>query len=107
MTEDMEVFSVVKRNPTRQVDADNLPPIIIENDGRMFFVDPSPTVGEILKTVAGLLVLTLGVFVGSLGALFALVTNPVNTTILAFCTATPAALVATFMLKGEKTNGRK
>lgn len=107
MTEDMEAFSVVKRNPTRKVDADNLPPIIIENDGRMFFVDPTPTVGDILKTVAGLLVLTLGVFFGILGVVYALVTNTVNATILAFCTAAPVALVAMLILNGEKTNGHK
>lgn len=102
MDEDMQVFNMVKRNPTRKVDADNLPPIVIDQEGRLFFTDPTPTVADIMKTAAGLLVLAFGLFIGVLGAVAALATGTANATVLTYCAIGPMSVAAIINLKGEK-----
>lgn len=102
--EDAEVFRLVKRNPTRKVDADTLPPVAMGKDGKLFFTDPTPTLGDTIQAIGGIVLLVLGVFLGVSGVVCALVAGLVNANVLVYCVVGIMSTLAIISLKGEKKN---
>lgn len=102
--EDAEVFSIVKSNPGRKVDANALTPIALGNDGKLFFTDPPPSKSEMVMAVLGLVGLAFGVLLGVISVVLVLVVPATDPRILSFCVMGVIALVAIINLKGEKKN---
>lgn len=67
-TQDNEVIAMVNNNPARKVDLDTIPPIIIAEDGRMYFMDTAPTLRETFGTILTVLVMGYGILSAILGA---------------------------------------
>lgn len=102
--EDNEVFRLVKRNPTRKVDADLLPPIAMGKDGKLFFLDPTPTLSDTIQAIIGIILLVLGVFIGIFGVVYILATGSANINVLLYCVIGIMSTFAIISLKGEKKN---
>lgn len=62
---DLEVFGLVKNNPSRKVNAEALPPVVLEMDGTMHFMIPPrrDTVGGL-----GLVAIATAVLAAGIGA---------------------------------------
>ena len=98
--QDAEVFAMVKGNPGRKVDANTLPPIAMDNDGKLFFTDPAPTKSEIAMAVCTVLTFLLAVVV----AVVALAVPAADPRLLSFCTVSIASMMIFTNMKGEKKN---
>lgn len=109
--QDAEVIAMVNNNPNCKVNLDTLPPIVMAEDGRLYFMDTTPTPWETFKNVLTVLVVGWAILCAILGA-FALVfclaaELPVPISILRNCTggilAAALALSAYRGTANEKT----
>lgn len=105
--EDQEVFAIVTRNPSRKVDANTLPPVAMDNDGNLFFMDPTPSKSDTIQAILGMVLLVLGIFAGASGIVCAIITKAVNSAIVVCCVAGALSILAIIKLKGEKEHGHK
>lgn len=105
--EDAEAFALVHGNHSRKVDAEALPPIVLEDDGTMTFMEPEPVAGNrwgALWAVITLCVLTLA---GVAGAVYVLATKTITFGAAGCCTVGLAALALIFnMMGGNQNAGR-
>ena len=70
--QDAEVIAMVNNNPNCKVNLDTLPPIVMAEDGRLYFMDTTPTPWEAFKSMLIITAIGCGVLTAILG-LFAMV----------------------------------
>ena len=94
LDEDQEVFSMVKRNPARKVDADALPPIVVEDNGTMHFAEPEQDPWTTLLSLSAVAGIAISMGMGIYGMIHAAVTGtPTVHDIVGMIAAFAAALV--------------
>ena len=109
--QDAEVIAMVNNNPNCKVNLDTLPPIVMAEDGRLYFMDTTPTPWETFKNVLTVLVVGWAILCAILGAftlVFCLAAElPIPISILRNCTggilAAALALSAYRGTANEKT----
>lgn len=75
LDEDQEVISMVKRNPARKVDADALPPIVVEDNGTMHFADPKPDLWTTFLSLSSVTGIAISLGIGLYSMIHAAVTG--------------------------------
>lgn len=102
--EDAEVFAMVHKNPSRKVDANTLPPIAMDNNGKLFFTDPAPTAEAIWNAIWGVAVLGLALLIGVYAVVFLAVNRTAIPTVITWLVIGAMSTFAIIKLKGEKKN---
>lgn len=104
LDEDQEVFAMVKRNPTRTVDADALPPIVVEDNGTMHFADPKPDLWTTLLSLSVVAGIAISMGMGIYGMIHAVVTRtPTAHDIMGMIAAAFAGLVVLCLWRESRT----
>lgn len=104
LDEDQEVISMVKRNPTRTVDADALPPIVVEDNGTMHFADPKPDLWTTLLSLSAVAGIAISMGMGIYGMIHAVVTRtPTAHDIMGMIAAAFAGLVVFCLWRESRT----
>ena len=104
LDEDREVFAMVKRNPSRKVDADALPPIVVEDNGTMHFADPKPDLWTTLLSLSAVAGIAISMGMGIYGMIHAVVTRtPTAHDIMGMIAAAFAGLVVLCLWRESKT----
>lgn len=104
LDEDQEVFAMVKRNPTRTVDADALPPIVVEDNGTMHFADPKPDLWTTLLSLSAVAGIAISMGMGIYGMIHAVVTRtPTAHDIMGMIAAAFAGLVVLCLWRESRT----
>ena len=104
LDEDQEVFAMVKRNPTRTVDADALPPIVVEDNGTMHFADPKPDLWTTFLSLSSVTGIAISLGMGIYGMIHAVVTRtPTAHDIMGMIAAAFAGLVVLCLWRESKT----
>ena len=75
LDEDQEVISMVKHNPSRKVDADALPPIVVEDNGTMHFADPKPDLWTTFLSLSSVTGIAISLGIGLYSMIHAAVTG--------------------------------
>lgn len=108
--QDEEVIAMVNNSPSRKVDLDPIPPIVIGEDGRMYFMDTAPTLRETFAAILTVFVTGWGILnaILGVGTMFVCLAAdlPVPMSILKGCLAGVTAAFALSAL-GGKANGKK
>lgn len=66
--QDAEVIAMVNSNPNCKVNLDTLPPIVICEDGRMYFMDTTPTPWETFIGILAVIAVGCGILAAILSA---------------------------------------
>lgn len=104
LDEDQEVISMVKRNPARKVDADALPPIVVEDNGTMHFAEPKQDPWITLLSLSAVAGIAIGLGMGIYGMIHAVVTRtPTAHDIMGMIAAAFAGLVVLCLWRESKT----
>lgn len=104
LDEDREVFAMVKRNPSRKVDADALPPIVVEDNGTMHFADPKPDLWTTLLSLSVVAGIAISLGMGIYGMIHAVVTRtPTAHDIMGMIAAAFAGLVVLCLWRESRT----
>ena len=104
LDEDREVFAMVKRNPSRKVDADALPPIVVEDNGTMHFADPKPDLWTTLLSLSVVAGIAISMGMGIYGMIHAVVTRtPTAHDIMGMIAAAFAGLVVLCLWRESRT----
>lgn len=104
LDEDQEVFAMVKRNPTRTVDADALPPIVVEDNGTMHFADPKPDLWTTFLSLSAVAGIAISMGMGIYGMIHAVVTRtPTAHDIMGMIAAAFAGLVVFCLWRESRT----
>ena len=104
LDEDQEVISMVKHNPSRKVDADALPPIVVEDNGTMHFAEPKQDPWITLLSLSAVAGIAIGLGMGIYGMIHAVVTRtPTAHDIMGMIAAAFAGLVVLCLWRESKT----
>lgn len=104
LDEDQEVFAMVKRNPSRKVDADALPPIVVEDNGTMHFADPKPDLWTTLLSLSAVAGIAISLGIGLYSMIHAVVTRtPTAHDIMGMIAAAFAGLVVLCLWRESRT----
>lgn len=101
---DMEVFGLVKNNPSRKVNAEALPPVVLEQDGTMHFMEPAhrDNVGGL-----GFMTIAAAVLSAGVGAACAYFTGDFLPLVLILGVIGAAAFCGIVSLGGEREEWHK
>lgn len=104
LDEDQEVFAMVKRNPSRKVDADALPPIVVEDNGTMHFAEPKQDPWTTLLSLSAVAGIAISMGMGVYSMIHAVVTRtPTAHDIMGMIAAAFAGLVVLCLWRESKT----
>lgn len=104
LDEDREVFAMVKRNPSRKVDADALPPIVVEDNGTMHFAEPKQDPWTTLLSLSAVAGIAISMGMGVYSMIHAVVTRtPTAHDIMGMIAAAFAGLVVLCLWRESKT----
>lgn len=98
--EDQEAIDMVKHNPNRVVNADALPPIVMEYDGSMYFM-PKAEPRQDHNSAIGFLAIVAGVASAAFGVACAWFTGSITPLGLTGCVLAAVLVTALDCMKGD------